>query len=58
MEPILWLDTLPPGYLGLVAWLPRTWLLTAGWRKHGLVSVVEVPGPRPRVRAASRAPLT
>ena len=38
--PILWLDTLPPGYLGLVAWLPRTWLLTAGWRKHGLVSVV------------------
>ncbi len=42
--PILWLDTLPPGYLGLVAWLPRTWLLTTGWRRHGLVSVTEVPG--------------
>jgi len=46
--PILWLDTLPPNYVGLFAWLPRTWLLTAGWRRHGLLSMDEVPGPRPR----------
>ena len=47
--PILWLDALPPpNYVGLVAWLPRTWLLTTGWRKHGLLSMDEVPGPRPR----------
>ena len=44
--PILHLGTLPPGYVGLVAWLPRTWLLTTGWRRHGLLSVHEVPGPR------------
>ncbi len=52
--PILRLDTLPPGYMALFGWLPRTWLLTVGWRRHGLVSVDEVPGPRPGPRAASR----
>lgn len=56
--PILWLDTLPPNYVGLFAWLPRTWLLTAGWRRHGLLSMDEVPGPRPRAspRRGQRAP--
>ena len=24
----------------------RTWLLRSGWRKHGLISVAEVPGPK------------
>jgi hypothetical protein len=24
---------------------PRTWLLRAGWRRHGLVDPAEVPGP-------------
>ena len=23
----------------------RTWLLRVGWRRHGLISVHEVPGP-------------
>jgi hypothetical protein len=25
---------------------PRTWLLTQGWRRHGLIDPSEVPGPR------------
>ena len=25
--------------------LPRTWLLSVGWRRHGLISPGEVPGP-------------
>lgn len=25
---------------------PRTWLLTIGWRRHGLIGITEVPGPR------------
>jgi REP element-mobilizing transposase RayT len=24
--------------------LPRTWLLTAGWREHGLIALAEIPG--------------
>jgi len=52
--PILWLDTLPKAYMGLFGWLPRTWLLTVGWRRHGLVSVDEVPGARPPTRVTSR----
>jgi putative transposase len=41
---------------------PRTWLLRVGWRRHGLISVREVPGPlvrtsstRARIDASSRA---
>lgn len=30
---------------GLVA-RARTWLLTIGWRRHGLISLIEVPGPK------------
>ena len=30
----------------MMSWRPRTWLLSEGWRRHGLVSVYEVPGPR------------
>ena len=25
---------------------PRTWYLTTGWRRHGLISPTETPGPR------------
>jgi hypothetical protein len=28
----------------------RTWLLAEGWRRHGLVSAFEVPGPRAGTR--------
>jgi hypothetical protein len=31
---------------------PRTWLLTIGWRRQGLLDPAEVPGVRPRVRSA------
>jgi REP element-mobilizing transposase RayT len=35
-----------PDYEPLVVTAPRSWLLTAGWKRHGAVSVYEVPGPR------------
>ena len=35
---------IPPDYEGGVVWTPSTWLLREGWRRHGLVSVLEVPG--------------
>jgi len=42
-----WRDTYDP----LVVYLPKTWLLREGWRKHGLVGFREVPSER-RVRVA------
>jgi putative transposase len=36
--------TTPPDYLPLVVWRPRTWLVTTGWLRHGLVRVREIPG--------------
>ena len=36
--------TIPPGYEGSWIWLPRTWLMTTGWRRYGLISFREVPG--------------
>lgn len=33
----------PEDYEGLIVWEPRTWLLTTGWRRHGLISVYERP---------------
>ena len=36
----------PHAYHALIAWLPKTWLLRQGWRKHGRISIHEVPGPR------------
>ena len=36
-------DPPSPGRLRPVA-LARTWLLTTGWRRHGLVDPTEVPG--------------
>jgi len=34
---------LPIGYDGPLVWLPKSWLLSVGWRKRGLVSIFEVP---------------
>ena len=34
----------PRGYSGPMVWWPKTWLLRVGWRKHGLISVDEIPG--------------
>ncbi|MBA3541005.1 MAG: hypothetical protein H0T79_15450, partial [Deltaproteobacteria bacterium] len=31
-------------YEPLCVWLPRTWLLKIGWRRHGLIKTGEVPG--------------
>ena len=38
----------PPTYEALMMWLPKTWLLREGWKKHPLISVRDVPGPLPR----------
>ncbi len=35
--------TLPPEYEPLVVWPARSWLLTTGWRRYGLIGVSEVP---------------
>ena len=33
---------------------PHTWLLNIGWRRHGLIRIDEVPGPRGQVRTGRR----
>jgi hypothetical protein len=35
---------IPPDYEGGVVWTPSVWLLTTGWRRHGRISIYEVPG--------------
>lgn len=35
----------PPTYESLLTWFPKTWLLREGWRRHGLISFHEIPGP-------------
>ena len=40
----------PEGYEAPLVWLPKTWLLRDGWRRHGLISLHEVPGGRSRAR--------
>ena len=40
----------PPTYDPLVVWLPKSWLLREGWRRHGLIRMDEVPGPLAQVR--------
>jgi REP element-mobilizing transposase RayT len=37
----------PPGYQKLATSPPRTWLLRAGWERHGPISVYDTPGPAP-----------
>jgi putative transposase len=34
----------PDGYDGPIVWVPKSWLLRVGWRRHGLVSIAETPG--------------
>jgi REP element-mobilizing transposase RayT len=46
-EPFVW--KLRASYEPIMSWRPRTWLLSEGWRRYGLVSVHEVPGPRESV---------
>ncbi len=36
----------PTGYSPLAVWRPRTWLLSIGWSRQGLVRFHEVPGGR------------
>jgi MFS family permease/REP element-mobilizing transposase RayT len=33
-------------YQPIPVWLPKTWLLREGWRRYGLISMREVPGPQ------------
>jgi hypothetical protein len=33
-------------YEPMPVWWPRTWLLSEGWRRHGLISTLEVPAKR------------
>jgi REP element-mobilizing transposase RayT len=40
--------TIPPGYDPLVVTAAQSWLLRAGWRQHGAISVHEVPSQRAR----------
>jgi hypothetical protein len=35
----------PDGYEPLPVGAPTAWLLTAGWRRHGLLDPFETPGP-------------
>jgi hypothetical protein len=36
----------PETYRALPVCRPRTWLLSVGWKKHGLLRSTEVPGPK------------
>lgn len=50
----------PPNYQQLIVWLPKTWLLREGWRRHGLIRMDEVPGPlaKPAAKDKPRAAAT
>ncbi len=45
----------PPTYFALITWIPKTWLLREGWKKHPSISIREVPGPAPVARPKVRA---
>ena len=34
----------PPTYASLIVWLPKTWLLSTGWRRRGRIGAFEIPG--------------
>jgi putative transposase len=40
-------------YLPLVTYLPKTWLLREGWRRHGLIRFDEVPSKRATADASA-----
>ncbi|MEO8706104.1 MAG: transposase [Kofleriaceae bacterium] len=42
----------PAGYDGMIVWRAKTWLLSEGWKKHGLISAFDVPGPMKKVPRA------
>ena len=42
-----WRDTYDP----MIVWLPKTWLLSDGWRRHGLIHCREVPSTNVMSRA-------
>lgn len=46
-EGELFIPPLPEKYQPLLVWFAKGWLLTTGWRRHGLVSVYEVPKGKP-----------
>jgi len=35
--------SLPDTYDPLIVWIPKTWLLSEGWKRHGLIDPFEVP---------------
>jgi putative transposase len=43
-EPFAW--KLRETYEPMPVWWPKTWLLSEGWRRHGLISTHEVPSTR------------
>jgi putative transposase len=43
-SPVMW--TWRETYEPMVVWLPKTWLLEQGWRRHGLIKTSEVPSAR------------
>ncbi|MDX2090363.1 MAG: transposase [Kofleriaceae bacterium] len=43
LEGRLTLWNVPESYVPMFVWLPRTWLLSTGWRRHGLIDAREVP---------------
>jgi REP element-mobilizing transposase RayT len=45
----------PPTYDALIVWLPKTWLLREGWRRHGLIGMEEVPGPLGNAKERAKA---
>jgi REP element-mobilizing transposase RayT len=36
----------PETYEGLIVWFPKTWLLSEGWRRYGLIGCAEVPSAK------------
>jgi REP element-mobilizing transposase RayT len=48
-------------YRPMIVWLPKTWLLSTGWRRHGLIQQHEVPrgdaGQAERIRREERRSL-
>jgi hypothetical protein len=48
----------PRGHEALVVAYPTVWLLTTGWKRHGLIRLNDRPGPRdpPRSNRAAAAP--
>lgn len=54
LERALVLWRVPETYEPMFVWLPKTWLLYEGWRRHGLVDCREVPSQRFVTNARSR----